>query len=159
MFKPCRELRRDPCASERLPMSVLMRRSGRARGSNMTPPPPPSPLFIRAVPSRWRSFMWFKFTAYWIVPDEADRIFRIGCCCEPLTFAYSTRIMDESTPNGMCTRPERWVGCEYRTVTIFSNAAVIFVALAMNGRLRFVGLEEGAVSISSCADSGAGVFA
>ena len=64
--------------------------------------------------------------------------------------------MDESTFNGTCTGPERWVGCEYRRVTIFSNAAVISVALAMNGRLRFVGLEEGAVSVSSCADSGAG---
>ena len=40
----------------------------------------------------------------------------VGVYCEPLTFAYSTRTvtMDESTFNGMCAGPKRWLDCEYR---------------------------------------------
>lgn len=59
---------------EALSASVI-KRSGRRRGSNT---PEPAPGRKRIVPSRWRSFMWFRFTAYTIVPAEGERIFQIA---------------------------------------------------------------------------------
>lgn len=51
----------------------VIRRSGRAKGSNI----PPAACRMRTVPSRCLSFMWFMLTAYMIVPDDGDRIFHI----------------------------------------------------------------------------------
>ena len=59
---------------EALSASIISR-SGRRRGSK-TPEPPPGRR--RIVPSRCRSFMWFRLTAYTMVPADGERIFHIA---------------------------------------------------------------------------------
>ena len=114
----------------------VMRRSGRTRGSKM----PPAAWRIKTVPSRWRSRMWFTFTAYIIVPEEGDRIFHIvpprvwpalnGVMVNPWHFPEEIII---SGLRSLCIYlPCRCVGCEYLKVLQESKASWTSMTVAMN---------------------------